>query len=157
MPVIDTMILFATADTKHKYHNISKKALESVNDDDDWWIPSFALVEFDLTLKSRGFSSEERMEKMTLLILKYPNLNQKILPITPTILHETCRLEDIYQLDYFDAGMAATAINIDGKIATVDKEILRVPEVEGVLKSGNFTHKGESLTSKESSGREEIY
>ncbi len=133
MPVIDTMVLFASADTHHKWHKNSKKALKLVNEDKAWWIPSFALMEFDLTLKSRSFSSEERMEKYSLLMLDYPNLNAKVYPITPAILHETSRIEEVYNLDYFDAGMVATSLNLDGQIATIDRQILRISEIEGVL------------------------
>ena len=133
MPVIDTMVLFATADTHHKWHMKSKKALQLVNDDNNWWIPSFALMEFDLTLKSRNFTSEDRMEKYSLLMLDYPNLNMKVFTITPAILHETSRIEELYTLDYFDAGMVASSLNLDGQIATVDKQILRIAEVKGIL------------------------
>ncbi len=133
MPVIDTMVLFATADTQHKWHKSSKKALELVNRDNKWLVPSFALMEFDLTLKSRSFTSEERMNKYSLLMLDYPNLNTKVYPITPAILHETSRIEELYDLDYFDAGMVATSLNWDGQIATIDKQILKISEIEGVL------------------------
>lgn len=132
MPVIDTIVLFSAANTEHKWHLIGKSALHLVNTDNNWWIPSFTLVEFDLVLKSRGFSNEERMESYSLLIHDFPNIIDKSYPITPLVLHETSRLEDVYKLDYFDAGIAATSLAVDGKIATNDRHLKRITEIESI-------------------------
>jgi predicted nucleic acid-binding protein len=132
MPVIDTIVLFTAANTKHKWHLIGKTALNRVNIDDNWWIPSFTLIEFDLVLKSRGFTNEERMEKYSLLIHDFSNILNKSYPVTPLILHETSRLEEVYELDYFDAGISATSLAIDGKIATNDKQLKRITEIESL-------------------------
>ncbi len=132
MPVIDTIVLFSAANTEHKWHLIGKTALKLVNTNDNWWIPSFTLVEFDLVLKSRGFSNEERMEKYSLLIHDFPNILNKSYPITPLVLHETSRLEEVYELDYFDAGIAATSLAVDGKITTNDRQLKRVTEIESL-------------------------
>jgi predicted nucleic acid-binding protein len=129
MPVIDTMVLFIAGDTTHKWHTIGKKALELVNRDETWWVPSYTLLEFDLVLKSRGYTYKERMEKQSLLMHDFPNITQTTVPITPIILHETSRLEEVYTLNYFDAGVVATALIIDGVVATADQKIQTVKEV----------------------------
>ena len=134
LPIIDTLVLFAVADSKDKWHKIGLKLLNRVNEDHLWFIPSFALLEFDLVLKSRGYSESDRMEKFALLINDYPHLEVKTISITPKIIHETARVESIYKTDYFDAGMVATALILDKKIATTDKKILAIPEIEVLWK-----------------------
>ena len=62
MPVTDTVIIFGAADTKDKYHEVGVKYLEGVNNG-EYLIPSLALLEFDIILKSRGFTFAQRMEK----------------------------------------------------------------------------------------------
>jgi predicted nucleic acid-binding protein len=130
MPVIDTMVLFAAANTTDRWHLIGKKALLLVNTDMNWWVPSFSLLEFDLILKSRGQTPEQRMEKYGLLLHDYPNIIEASYPVTPLIMHEVGRLESVYELDYFDAGVIATSLALDGKVATKDRQIQKVSEVE---------------------------
>ena len=128
LPVIDTLVLFAAADSLDKLNEKGLSYLSDVNTNRRWFIPSFALLEFDLVLKSRGYSESDRMEKYALLINDYPNIEKKV--ITPRIIHETARIESLYGIDYFDAGMIATALILDKKIATVDKKIAKISEIE---------------------------
>ena len=130
LPVIDTLVLFAAADSLDKLNEKGLSYLSDVNTNRRWFIPSFALLEFDLVLKSRGYSESDRMEKYALLINDYPNIEKKVIPITPRIIHETARIESLYGIDYFDAGMIATALILDKKIATVDKKIAKISEIE---------------------------
>jgi len=130
LPVIDTLVLFAAADSLDKLNEKGLSYLSDVNTHRHWFIPSFALLEFDLVLKSRGYSESDRMEKYALLINDHPNIEKKIIPITPRIIHETARIESLYDVDYFDAGMIATALILDKKIATVDKKIARISEID---------------------------
>ena len=132
MPVIDTMVLFAAANTRGKWHLIGKKALTLVNIDKNWWVPSFSLLEFDLVLKSREYTPGERMEKYSLLLHDFPNIIDASYPVTPLILHEVSRLESVYDLDYFDAGVIATSLALDGKVITKDNQIQKINEVESL-------------------------
>ncbi len=130
MPVIDTLVLFAAADSMDKLHEKGVMFLKEVNNNHLWILPSFALLEFDLVLKSRGYSESDRMKKYALLINDYANIEQKTMPITPKIIHETARVESLYNLDYFDAGMVASALILDRKIATTDKIISQISEID---------------------------
>ncbi|MHA1967148.1 MAG: type II toxin-antitoxin system VapC family toxin [Candidatus Hodarchaeales archaeon] len=137
MPVIDTMVLFAAANTRERWHIIGKKVLTLVNMDKNWWVPSYSLLEFDLVLKSREYTPEERMEKYSLLLHDFPNINEASYPITPLIFHEVSRLENVYDLDYFDAGVVATSLALDGKVVTKDTQIQKIGEVESVWEEIN--------------------
>ena len=94
------------------------------------------MIEFVLVLsrefQSRGFTNKERMEKYSLLIHDFSNILNKSYPVTPLILLEKRRLEEVYELDYFDAGISATSFPIDGKIAINDKQLNRITEIESL-------------------------
>ncbi len=76
MPVLDTVVLFATADSNDKHHERAKKHLHLIGEP-EVYLGAFALFEFDITLKSRGFTSEQRMEKYALLLRDHPPLTEK--------------------------------------------------------------------------------
>ncbi|MHA1145494.1 MAG: type II toxin-antitoxin system VapC family toxin [Candidatus Helarchaeota archaeon] len=128
MPVIDTIVIFSAADTKNKYHQIGLKYLKKANDG-KCFIPSLALMEFDIVLQSRGFSYKERMEKHSLLLADFPKLEKNIIPIAPVVLYNIARLESKYELDYFDAGICAQSLQADGIIITPDRKISSIKEV----------------------------
>ena len=55
----------------------AKKHLRLVGEQ-EVYLGAFALFEFDITLKSRGFTFEERMEKYALLLRDYPLIDRKL-------------------------------------------------------------------------------
>jgi len=130
LPILDTVVLFATADPNDKHHERAKRHLERT-DEDDVYLGAFALLEFDVTLKSRGFSFEERMEKHALLLCDYPALDRKVARLSPTTLYLTSRLEAEVGLEYFDAGVAAEALQFDGSIISTDRAF---DQVEGLTR-----------------------
>ena len=129
MPVVDTLIIFGAADTEDKHHKLGLKYLERVNAG-TYLLPSLALMEFDIFLKSKGFSFEERMEKHALLLSDFPNIEKKVVKLSPIVLYNLARIEDEYNLDYFDAGICAQALQIDGIVITPDKKISAVKEIK---------------------------
>jgi len=131
MPVIDTVVIFAAADTKDKYHEIGLKYLKGVNEG-LYLIPSFALIEFDIILKSKGFSIKERMEKYALLISDFPKIEKYVVKVTPSTMYDLARLEKEYNLDYFDAAISAQSLQIDGIVITTDKKISNIKEIKTI-------------------------
>jgi len=131
LPILDTVVLFGTADSKDKYHEQAKKHLREISKP-EMYLGAFALFEFDVTLKSRGFSFEQRMETYALLLRDYPDLERKVAQLTPSVLYVTSRLEEELQLEYFDAGIAAEALQLDGSVVSTDRAFDRV---EGLTRS----------------------
>lgn len=131
MPVIDTIIIFGAADSKDKHHELGVRYLEGVNNG-EYLLPSLALLEFDIILKNRGFTFAQRMEKQALLLADYPNLDANILTISPIVFYNLARLESEYNLDYFDAGICAQALQNDGIVITPDKKIAAVKEIRTI-------------------------
>ncbi|MHA1596392.1 MAG: type II toxin-antitoxin system VapC family toxin, partial [Candidatus Asgardarchaeia archaeon] len=106
MRIIDTMVIIASLNPSHKLYKKAYKHLQSVLLEDDVWVPSFVLLEFDLTLKSKNFSEEERsrfFEKLDQIIPK-----NKILPVTPRILKRAAYMKD--NVEYFDSLIASIAL-----------------------------------------------
>ena len=129
MPVLDTVILFAAADEKDERHQKALRYIESLKEK-DVYIAGFALVEFDVVLKSRGYSFNKRMETHGLLIKDFPDAHVKVLPLNPSVFYLTARLEKELGLDYFDAGVAAEALCHDGVIVSTDEAFDRVSHLK---------------------------
>ncbi len=113
------------------HHELAKRHLDRISDA-DVYLGAFALFEFDVVLKSRGFSFDERMERHALLLRDYPELELKIGKISPATLYLTSKLEAEVGLEYFDAAIAAEALQLDGEVVSTDKVFDRV---EGLTKT----------------------
>lgn len=131
MPVLDTVVLFATADSNDKHHERAKKHLQLIGEP-EVYLGAFALFEFDITLKSRGLTFEQRMEKYALLLRDHPPLDQKVTRLSPSTFYLASRLEEETELEYFDAGIAAEALQLDGSVVSTDKAF---DKVEGLTRT----------------------
>lgn len=125
LPILDTVVLFAAADEKDPRHGKAKGYMRKLRGK-EFYLASFALMEFDIVLKSRGVSSEERMEEHALLLKDFPELHEKVFPLNPSTLYLAAKLEGELGLDYFDAGVAAEALQHDGEVISTDKAFERV-------------------------------
>jgi len=104
MRILDTMVLIASLDSEHAFHKRAMHHLRLASSE-NVYVPSAAVLEMDLELKSHGFSNEERREASTSL-LGYVGA-EKILPLSFEVLEEATALESIS--GYFDALIASTA------------------------------------------------
>ena len=86
----------------------------------EYYLAGFALVEYDIVLKSRGFRPSERMEYYAVLTYDYPVLAKKTRHLSPEVMYRTAELEDEAGVDYFDAGVAAEARMYDGLVVSRD-------------------------------------
>jgi len=120
LPVLDTVVLFGTADPKDSAHERSKRFLARL-EEPDYYLAGFAMLEFDIVMKSRGFSHGQRMLQHALLAKDYPASTVKVRPLSPTILYLAARIEGEEGTDYFDAGVAAEAKSLDGMIVSTDR------------------------------------
>src|SRR2546426_8256101 len=67
MRLLDTMVLIASLETEHPLHKRAMQHLRRASLG-DVYVPSAAVLEMDLELKSHGFSSDERREGSTSLL-----------------------------------------------------------------------------------------
>ncbi len=131
MPVLDTVVLFAAADGKDKHHSVAKNHMKNLIRKNQR-LSAFAVLEFDIVLKSRGFSFDERMEKAALLIKDFPLVTKKLASITPATIYLTARLEKELPMEYFDAGVASEALQTDGVVISTDRIFDKVPNLKRV-------------------------
>ena len=133
MPVLDTVVLFGALDKEDEHHEASvahmRKLLPEVN---DYWIAGFALFEFDVVMKSRGLSSDERIENYALLLKDFPGVSEKTLKIGPGTLLLTAELEKNQGIDYFDAGVASESLQKNGIVVSTDRVFDKIPNLKRI-------------------------
>jgi predicted nucleic acid-binding protein len=120
LPILDTVVLFGTADSNDEHHERAKAHLSRVSKP-EVYLGTFALMEFDIVMKSRGLSFDDRMEKHASLLRDYPELDQRVACVTPATMYLASRLEGKAKLEYFDAGVAAEALQLDGAVISTDR------------------------------------
>lgn len=125
MPVLDTVVIFGAADSNDRHHDRAKRHLQRIANS-EVYLGTFALLEFDIVMKSRGLSFQERMEKHASLLRDYPELSEKMVGVSPATLYLASRLEGEAELEYFDAGVAAEALQLDGTVVSTDRAFDRV-------------------------------
>lgn len=131
MPVLDTVVLSALADSKDKHHSTAKKHMKDLKKK-NYRVSAFALLEFDIVLKGRGFSFDTRMEKVALLIKDFPMVTRRMSALTPATIYLTARLEKELSMDYFDAGVASEVLQSDGVVISTDRVFDEVPNLTRV-------------------------
>ena len=113
-------MLFGAADPKDAVHVKSKRFLARLAEP-DYYLAGFAMLEFDIVMKSRGFSHGQRMLRHALLAKDYPDSTVKVRPVSPTVLYLSAKIEGEEGTDYFDAGVAAEAESFDGIVVSSDR------------------------------------
>jgi predicted nucleic acid-binding protein len=125
LPLLDTVVLFGTADSNDRHHQLASRHLRSIFEPETF-LGTFALLEFDIVMKSRGLSFEDRMEKHASLLRDYPELSRKVASVGPATFYLTSKLQKEADLEYFDAGVAAEALQLDGQVVSSDRAFDRV-------------------------------
>jgi predicted nucleic acid-binding protein len=119
LPVLDTIVLFGALDPRDATHKESIRYL-GLLERPEYYLAGFALLEYDIVLKSRGFSTSKRMEYHAVLSNDYPVLAKKTRHLSPEVMYRTAELEGEAGVDYFDAGVAAEARMYDGHVVSKD-------------------------------------
>ena len=125
MPILDTVVLFGAVDSKDNHYQKACMHLQGISEPETY-LGTFALLEFDIVMKSRGFSFENRMENHALLLRDYPHLDSKVDAISSATFYLSSKLEEETDLEYFDAGIAAEALQLDGKVVSTDRAFDKV-------------------------------
>src|SRR5437870_12764205 len=88
LPILDTVVLFGAADPKDAVHDKSKRFLARLAEP-DYYLAGFAMFEFDIVMKSRGFSHGQRMLKHALIAKDYTDSMVKIRHVTQRVLYHS--------------------------------------------------------------------
>jgi predicted nucleic acid-binding protein len=130
MPILDTVVLFGAADPMDRFHKSAVSFLSKLGS--SFLLGTFAIMEFDVVLKSSGLSNTKRMEEMTLLTRDFPNIGRSIHRVSPTTFYLAALFEEEFRLDYFDALIAAEATEHDGIVVSSDRELDRIPNLRRI-------------------------
>ena len=130
MPIVDTVALFAAADPSDRFHGKATAQLRRLGN--GLLLGTFALMEFDVVLRRRGFSARARREEMTLLALDFPGAVASVHPVTPKTLYLAALYDEEFALGYFDSLIAAEASEHDGTVVSTDREFDRIPGLRRV-------------------------
>lgn len=133
MPVLDTVVLFGAMDEDDQHHETSLVQLRRLSSEtENYWVSGFALFEFDVVMKSRGISLDERMETYSLLLKDFPAVSERTLRIGPAALFLTAQLEKSHAIDYFDAGVASESLQKDGVVVSTDRVFDKIPNLKRI-------------------------
>ncbi len=125
MSILEAVVLFAAADEEDPQHHKALGYLESLGHA-DFYVASFALLEFDIVLKSRAYTFDERMEKHALLLRDFPLVEEKSSKLRPSTFYLAAKIEKEVGLEYFDAGVAAESLQHDGTVISTDAAFEKV-------------------------------
>src|SRR5437667_10630647 len=70
----------------------------------EYYLAGFATLEYDIVLKSRGFSPRQRMTYHAVLSHDFPTLISTTRRLSPEIMYMTAQHEQEGGVDYLDAG-----------------------------------------------------
>ncbi len=125
--LIDTVYLVAYFRPSDPLHEVADRVLGSLGEKEV--VSQAAMIEFDLLMKSRSLSLEERLKALSLLGVL---VDGKLAPLTPADMAAAAYLFDRYKLDYFDSLFAAQCILREAEPLTTDEEILEVVSSEEI-------------------------
>jgi predicted nucleic acid-binding protein len=115
--LLDTIVLIASLDPMHPQHSRAIHHLKRVASEPEVHVPSAAILEMDLELKTHGFTQDERREAGTSLLGYVPEEN--VLPITLDTIIQAIDLERVG--GYFDALIGSTAKLLGASVVSKDK------------------------------------
>ncbi len=121
MYILDTMVLIGSLDPESPLHKRAMLHLRRISAE-EVYVPSAAVLEMDLELKTHGFSKDERRDACASL-LGYVG-EGRILPLTFEIVSEAVGLEEV--AGYFDALIGSTAKIREATIISRDKAFLEM-------------------------------
>jgi predicted nucleic acid-binding protein len=128
MKLLDTIVLIAVANPESEAHDRAVEYLDSLgNRAEDTFLPMTTLIEFDLVMKGRKYTSGQR--RTVFSWLSHLVLENKIISNSSSSLGIAVELQE-KGLSYFDSMISALAIEKNATILTSDKMISQVAETK---------------------------
>jgi len=128
--IVDTVYLIAYLRPSDPLHSRATEIMESLGGHRK--VSQASLIELDLLMKYRGFTTEERLKTWTFLEKIIPT--EAIEPVNSQDFAIATLLTEKYGLDYFDALIVAQCITRNAKPLTTDKEVIEAVAKESKSK-----------------------
>jgi predicted nucleic acid-binding protein len=127
LQILDTIVLVGSMNTQSEYHSKASKHLNLVNEDAETFVPLTTLIEFDLVMKGRNYTFNQRKNAFDWLTNFVSET--KIVPSSVGSLKIAVGLGET-GMGYFDALISAIAIEKDATVLTPDEEICKVAKIK---------------------------
>lgn len=131
MPIIELDLLIALVNREDGLHESASRLFEAAAKGriGKITIAASALIEYELILRSRGYSEEDIAADIKALT-KIKNIEEA--PINSKVILAASSLRKKYPLTYFDSLHAATAILHDREIISTDKAYREIKELKTI-------------------------
>ena len=124
MALLENDVIFAYLNEYDHNHEIAERIFQKLRDGDiKVEISSVSLIEMELIYRSEKM--EDKLLEDLSAVAALPNV--RYVTLTPDIAVAGVYLRQTLNLTFFDSHYAATALSLDGKIISFDKEYDRVP------------------------------
>jgi len=126
MKLLDTVVFVSALNPDERHHKTAITHLKSLRTDQDVFVPTSTLTEFDIALRNNGYTRSEIFETWQALA---PMIGRKLTPTTPTA-HQMAAMLRLGGMQYFDSLITALAQEMKAIVITRDPEIVKRVETK---------------------------
>jgi len=127
MRLLDTIVIVGALNVRDIHHRKASKYLDMLAMDNELFMPLSTLIEFDLLMKARDYTEDERRSSWIELAPKISP--QKIIGQTASTFVRASELQN-EGMGYFDSLITALAQVLNSSVITDDKDIAKHVETE---------------------------
>jgi len=121
MKLLDTVVFVSALNPDERHHKTAITHLKSLRTDQDVFVPTSTLTEFDIALRNNGYTRSEIFETWQALA---PMIGRKLTPTTPSA-HQMAAMLRLGGMQYFDSLITALAQEMKAIVITRDPEIVK--------------------------------
>ena len=123
MQIVDTIVLVCAINPRSANYEKASHYLDLLGKDEETLVPLVSVIEFDLVMKGRKYTSSQRKDAFEWLAHVTPSA--KMTSNSALSIKAAVGLQES-GMGYFDSLIAALAIDLDSIVLTKDKEISKV-------------------------------
>ena len=121
MKLLDTVVFVSALNPDDRHHKTAIAHLKSLRTEQEVFVPTSTLTEFDIALRNNGYTRSEIFETWQALA---PMIGRKLTPTTPTA-HQMAAMLRLGGMQYFDSLITALAQEMKAIVITRDTEIIK--------------------------------
>ncbi len=119
---MDTIVIVGALNVRDRHHKKASKYLGILPMDNDLVMPLSTLMEFDLLMKARGYTYDERRSTWIELTPKIPS--QKLIGHSTPVFIRALELQK-EGMGYFDSLITALAQTLNSSVITDDTDVAK--------------------------------
>jgi PIN domain nuclease of toxin-antitoxin system len=123
VPLLETDLIFAYLNTQDKHHKTAKTLFKQIKQGTKVNISPLTLIELELLYKTNKI--ENQLTPHITALTTLPNTTYT--PLTPETILTAITLRQEHRLTFFDSHYAATALQTDQQIISIDQAYSQIP------------------------------